>query len=98
MNDPKYVGTELPKPARWITDGGLCGHAEVQACREIIVEVRGDLDGKDVNFYGGLTLAEDMPFLAYTKNSPWIGSVKGVSFIRPVTEAVGVTITIRGIQ
>ena len=98
MSDPRFVGSTLPKDIQWVTDTEPCQAAELQRCQEVILEVRGELEGKTVTFEGGLTLADKMPFLAHTRITPYITTVPGVTFIRPVTDAVGVTITVRSIQ
>ena len=98
MSNPKYIGLDLPKPVQWVTDGAPCEPASLQPCGSVLVEVTGDLNGEDVTFEGGLTLADKMPFLAHTRLSPYLQAVPAVTHIRPITKAVGVTITVRGIK
>jgi hypothetical protein len=98
MSKPNFIGTELPKPIRWVTDEQPCAPVEIQPGREVLIEVTGDLDGKSVTFEGGLTLADKMPFLGHTRNSPNLLTVPAVTYLRPITEAVGVTITVRSIK
>jgi hypothetical protein len=82
---------------QWVTDGKPCAEQGVAASyREILVEVKGDLAGESLAIHGGLT-SGDLPFLASTKSTPWLGRVPGVFFLQPVTKATGITITVRGV-
>ena len=98
MSSPSFIGADLPKDVRWVTDAAPCSPAQLQRCNEVLLEVTGDLDGKDVTFEGGLTLADKMPFLAHTRVTPFLTTVPAVTYLRPITEAAGVTITVRSIK
>lgn len=98
MSDPSFIGADLPKAVQWETDAKPCTATQLQPCGSVLVEVQGDLDGKSVTFEGGLTLADKMPFLAHTRVTPFLTTVPAVTYIRPVTDAVGITITVRSIK
>jgi len=98
MSNPSFFGDDLPKSIRWVTDTAPCVAVSIQPCREVLVEVTGDLNGEGVTFEGGLTLADKMPFLVHTRVSPFLTSVPAVTHLRPITSAVGVTITVRSIK
>ena len=99
MSKPRRVGDPQDQIAQWITDEESCAPFALHSVNTgLIVEVSGDLGGKGVTFNGSNVNGEDMPFLAYTKLSPWLKELPPVLFIQPVTEAVGVTITVRGIK
>lgn len=98
MSNPSFIGSDLPKPIRWVTDDKPCAECPVQPGSFVLVEVIGDLGGHGITFEGGLCLADKMPFLAHTRITPYLTTVPAVSFIRPITEAVGVTITVKAIK
>lgn len=98
MSNPSFVGQENPKPIRWVTDSKPCEPCQITNSNSILVEVLGDLNGESVTFEGGLTLADKMPFLAHTRVTPFLTTIPAVLHLRPVTKAVGVTITVRGIK
>ena len=98
MSNPRYIGTDLPKPIQWVTDSLPCEPATLEHNGGVLVEVTGELNGEAVTLEGGLTLADKMPFLAHTRVTPYLETVPAVTYIRPVTKAVGVTITVRGIK
>jgi hypothetical protein len=94
MSEAKSVATHM---FQWITDGQPCEQAALHdVYRSLTVEVKGDLNGESVEFYGGITPG-DLAFIAHARLSPWLEHLPAVLFIQPVTKAVGVTITIRGI-
>ena len=97
MSNPSFIGSELPKAVQWTTDELPCVPCELPLGSAVLVEVTGDLIG-EVTFEGGLTLADKMPFLAHTRISPFLATVPAVTYIRPVTDAIGVTITVRSIK
>lgn len=102
MSKSVPAGDPTDRIRMWVTDDKPCDVAGLpNGYRELMVEVKGDLQGHGVTFYGSNLLpaaGDDMGFLAHARVSPWIGHVPPVLFIQPVTEAVGVTIIVRGIQ
>ena len=98
MSSPSFIGSELPKAVQWTTDEIPCVPCELPPGSAVLVEVTGELNGHGVIFEGGLTLADKMPFLAHTRVSPFLTTVLAVTHIRPVTDAIGVTITVRSIK
>lgn len=98
MSKSSFIGTPESQVIQWVTDGTPCDTSWVPPCSSVIVEVLGELNGEDVTFEGGLTLADKMPFLAHTRVTPFLTTVPAIAHIRPVTKAVGVTITVRGVK
>jgi hypothetical protein len=90
--------SETPRTFQWKTDGSACVGIALGGYSSLLVEVRGDLQGKPVVFLGGMTegAAEELAFLDEV-SSPGIVTLPAVAFLLPVTEAVGVTITFRGL-
>lgn len=98
MSKSVFIGPENQKAVQWITDGEPCEPSWVPPCVSALVEVAGELNGEDVTFEGGLTLGDKMPFLVSTRITPFLATVPAIGHIRPITKAVGVTITVRGIK
>lgn len=90
--------SEVPRLYQWKTDLAECEPLVVGSHSSILVEVRGDLAGHSVVFLGGLTPGDpdDLAFLDEV-SQPSVFTLPAVNYLLPVTEAVGITITIRGL-
>ncbi len=97
MSKVSRLGEAASHMWQWKTDKEPCDqHALSAGYREVVVEAKGDLGGKPLVITGGITDG-DLPIVGSTKHTPWIARIPAVLFIQPVTEAEGVTITVRGI-
>lgn len=99
MSKPKFQRDASPRVYQWLTDSEPC---EGLVCGEhsaILVEVRGDLGGHVVQFRGGLTpgYAEELALLDEVSVAPCLVKLPAVGFLVPVTDAVGVTISMKGL-
>lgn len=82
---------------QWVTDDKPCEQTPLHDIyRTLTIEVKGDLNGEDVEITGGITPG-DLAFITHTRISPWLTHIPAILFIQPVTKAIGVTISIRGI-
>lgn len=90
--------SEVLRLYQWKTDLAECEPLNVGPHSSILVEVRGDLGGHSVVFLGGLTPGEpdELAFLDEV-NQAGVITLPPVNYLLPVTDAIGITITIRGL-
>ncbi len=97
MSEPVRVRNSEPSTYQWVLDDKPCKVMPISANKGIMVEVRGDMNNGPVTFTGSMVGGEDMPVLDKATKTPWFGILPSVSFVQPVTKAVGLTIYLRAI-
>lgn len=99
MSKAKYIKDTNPRVYQWVTDDEPCEPLNLQNHSSIIVQVNGDLSQDSVIIRGGLLQdeADNMPFLKEITVSSSLTIIPSVSWIVPVTQAKGVTISIKGL-
>ena len=97
MSKPERI-SDMPRLYQWKTDDEPCQGLDVGPHSSLIIEVRGDLGGKTVKLLGGLTKgdADELAFLDEVSRGCLV-MLPAVSYLLPVTDAVGITITFRGL-
>ena len=94
MNKPTKLDNGPLKSYQWITTDEPCDPALLPPCRDILVEVLGDLAGGEVILRGGLTVA--LAPLEVVRSTPALLVLPAVRYLTPDAPA-GITITIMGV-
>lgn len=94
MNKPTKLDNGPLKSYQWLTTDEKCDPALLPPCRDVLVEVIGDLAGGDVVLKGGLTAAV-VP-LEVVRSTPALVVLPAVRYLVPDAPA-GVTITVMGV-
>jgi len=99
MSNPKRLNDNAPRVYQWTTDKEPCEGLPCGEHSALLVEVRGDLAGGKVQFRGGLTAgeADDLALLDETGVTPVLIRLPAVGYLLPVTDAVGITISLKGL-
>lgn len=99
MSRPLRLNENQPRVYQWTTDDKPCEGLPCGEHSSLLVEVRGDLAGGSVVFRGGLTPgeADEMAMLDEVTVTPCLVKLPAVGYLLPITDAKGVTISLKGL-